>query len=178
MLDELRDAITDEPLRNIVDGFTHNMNLRPLCNQYPILALQEMEMIRRAKNLRPRWYAVPENTGIVIPARGVYEYQVSVAPGSLFYGIVWDNSNHLYSVQITDACTDIALFSEHCPSDSYDTTNFRGVCLLPRPTIILEPGVLVVEIGSTDPAASSAVTLQIVLLFAETIIACPEQEQQ
>lgn len=157
-------------LKPILDGFTRNMNLRAVCHSYPWLALERLEAVRRCTQYRPRWYSVPDDTnGQVIAARGSYEYQISVVPGSWLYGFSYTVPEGGYSVQITEDCSGITLFSEWILPNGYTQSQFAGIILL-QPTVILEPGISV-EIASLNSTPSRATSLQMLLLFAEPICA-------
>jgi len=174
-------------LSPIVDGFVYNINLRPVCNQYPLLALAEMEDIRRAKGHRPLWIAVPPDLSQVLTARDSIEYNAPVPRGSWLYGFVLvkpfpgEFDTLTFSLLITESCSGIQLFSEYVRTDSYGqtgATQFSGIQLFPKPAVILDPG-LAVELCSLS-SDDSDLNIQIVLLLSTPVeeICCPSPEQR
>jgi hypothetical protein len=98
----------------VLDGFLYNTNLR--CNlRFASLAIGEYDALRRSGAFRPKDWCIPEDSELVsVPAYDSYEYQVSCAPGAAVWGYTFTKggSENDYSIQVTDACTDVPLFSE------------------------------------------------------------------
>jgi hypothetical protein len=168
-------------LNTPMDGFTLNPATRYWPGQFFPGALAQMEILRRANLYRPRWFVVPDDFNQPIPPYGTLEYQIKVGPASYLWGYRFVNLGpppereelapaDIY-IQITDSCTGIGLFSEFVNGSAsalYQTAPQRRGAqfpyLLPQPRLILEPGLVNVEMSSTS---AEEVTCQLTLLFAE-----------
>lgn len=161
----------------IIDGFTYSMNLLYLPNNYRSAVLAQLETIRLTGNYQMKMFAAPtpvstnvsgagpaqSNSIGLIPAYGQVEQQLSIDPGSYFYGWMFniigndvDGSN--FHIRVTDACTETSLSSDYIlaalvrenPS-AITSTAFRGPCLLAQPRLISDPGLVNVEIYNNSP---------------------------
>ncbi len=163
----------------LMDGFLYNVQVRYTAQIYAPLALSQLEVLRRANLLRPRWFAIPDDIGTPIPAYDTYEDQVSVTPGSYLWAVTLVQYDEDFEpvapgnvlIQITDACTNIPLFSDFasggCISSQPDAPNGQGTLVpmpLPTPRLILAPGLVNVEVANNS---GEALTAQLVLYFAE-----------
>ena len=164
-------------LPNIIDGFSLNAALLSLPKRFFPNALAQLDVLRRAANYRPRWYCVPDDFSNPIPAYDTLQYQLQVAPGSYLWATNWtvlDGENSDLWIQITDSCTEIPLGSDFQCGAAFRPTG--ATQLWPRifgqPRLILEPGLINVEIANTQ---SSSRQCQLLLHFAEP---CLEIEDQ
>lgn len=185
----------------ILDGFTYSASMLYLSTTYRASALAQMEVLRRAKGYRARWYLVPDDLHDPIPAYDQIEQQINVPPGSYLWGIAFSIPTELNDslvttvchIQVTDACTETALFSDYVNhfnvqslNPAVGAMNRRNPMLLAQPALIGQPGLVDVEIynGSTDGGVASigqapagvALNCQLALLFAEPCV--PPEEMQ
>lgn len=145
--------MTDMPM--IVDGFSYALNYQPYNSLNMLLGDKNMDALRRAKNYRMHWYVVP-GFGALTPSNwSTQTYQIRVAPGSWIYAIdvtiipgvspttgapTEPVSPGMY--RVTDACTGAS-------TSDYGVTGFAnaiGVGYFTTPWLILEPGLLNVEL--------------------------------
>lgn len=165
----------------LMDGFLYNPSLRFATpyDYYPT-ALGGLEILRRTALYRPRWYVIPDTINQPIAAYDTLEYQVHVQAGSYLWGYQFTQLEVVRGtytivtgddmlVQVTDACTGIPLFSDFVidfgllvPSGNAQGRPIPN--LLSAPRLILEPGLINVEIANRD---SAAITCQLLLLTAE-----------
>ena len=173
------DPITMPDDTPLMDGFAYNTNIRFTASNYYAIALQQLNIIRRANLLRPRWYVVPTDQDQPVQGYQTVEYQVSVTPGSYLWAIgvlVYDGSYTPVSgddilIQITDACSGIGLFNDFATGSGFQSEpnapNNLGYPipqLLSGPRLILEPGLVSVEVANRS---GTSITTQTVLYFAE-----------
>lgn len=171
------DPITMPDDTPIMDGFAYNLNIRYTAMSYYPLALQQLNIIRRANLMRPRWYVVPTDQNSPIPAYQTTEYQVSVTPGSYLWAVsvtAYDDNYDTIDaddllIQITDACSGIPLFSDFASGSglAMNQASAQGYPIPPilaTPRLILEPGLVTVEVSNKGTAPINA---QAVLYFAE-----------
>lgn len=183
--------IPDMPdFERVVDGFFEDFRLRPQCLSYLPLALSHnMLPVRMAfGDRRPRYVTVPTSLQVQIPVTSFYEEQISVLPGSILWGLSVickdEDPSQLqnYSIRITDLQTGIEIFSEFTnvemlnPAgiDAGNGTRAEGApFILPEPYIILDPGLLMVEIGTLNNATFlTTEPVQILMFFSEPIQTC------
>ena len=157
----------------VVDGFTYSASQLMLPNSYRASALAQMEVLRRARGYRTRWYIVPEDSDLPIPARSQIEYQVSVQAGSYVWGLSFTAPfNEVvdldsFYVQITDNCTETPFFSDYVRSQQLapgSTGNVRRAPVLITPRIIGEPAMLNVEVYNS---LATETIVQLLILVAE-----------
>lgn len=180
----------------ILDGFVLSASQLYLSTTYRSSALAQMEVLRRAKGYRTRQYLVPDDLENPIPAYLQVEHQINVPPGSYLWGIAFSIPTRLNDelvttvchIQITDACTETAIFSDYVMEQNVQSNapgngaqNRRNPMILAQPALIGQPGLVDVEIfnGSTDgstPPVGVTLNCQIALLFAEPCV--PPEEMQ
>lgn len=158
-------------LKPIVDGFMYNTSLLLLANRFGPMALGEMEIVRRAHNLRPRWWCIPDDFGEPIAPYDTFQFQVDVAPGSYLFGMMFCviTPGALVTdmlISVTDSCTGIPLFNDfvNCGGVSSNFNSKMLPVLLTKPRLILEPGLVNVEIANRTNANRNC---QLLLMFAE-----------
>jgi hypothetical protein len=162
-----------------VDAFTMNPVTRYYPGQFYAGALAQMEVLRRANLFRPRWFVIPDDFNQPLTPYGTLEYQIKVGPASYLWGYRFVQVNADWGevepanvfLQMTDSCTGIPLLSEFVGGKSaalYQTApQNRGSqvpYLLTQPRLILEPGLVNVELSSTS---AEDVSCQLLVLFAE-----------
>jgi hypothetical protein len=152
-----------------VDGFTYSMSTVLLPINYRACAQAQMEILRKAVGFQFKSYVIPlqlsgsGESSVVIPQYSQVELQVSIDPGSYLWG--WTFSSNLIRaayIQVTEACTELPLFSDYINGRNIDTENDRKVVsILPNPLLLCAPGVVNVEIynGLDDDATSTLVLL-------------------
>ena len=156
-------------LPNIIDGFTLNAALLYLPKRFFPSALAQLDPLRRAENYRPRWFCVPDDFNQPIAAYDTLQYQLQVVPGSYLIGMNWtvlDGENTDLYIQITDSCTEIPLGSDFQNGAAFRPSGAAQLWprILAQPRLILEPGLVNVEIAN---AQSSSRQCQLLLHFAE-----------
>lgn len=171
---------------NIMDGFSWNDQLIFLPGRYFPLALAEFDTLRRATNYRCREVIVPDNFNEPIQGYDTFYYQVEIAGGSYFWGYNFaaisaiDPDGDPVATQatdllwkITDSCTEVPLHQDFANAGgSRPSGNSRCFpVLVCPPRLILDPGLLNVEIANRTP---NAITCQLRLRFAEK---CQMQDQ-
>ncbi len=175
----MRNYATDG-LPSIIDGFTLNPAIRCRPGYYMASALGSMEVLRRANTYRPRWYIVPDDQNTPIAAYQTLEYQIRVTPRSYIWGLLANQFNGVFAainplnlwLQITDSANGIPLFSDFASARGFsnmqnvatDQRNAMLPHLLTQPRLILEPGLVTVELANTSAAA---ITPQLVIFTAE-----------
>jgi hypothetical protein len=170
-------------LPSIIDGFTLNPTIRYRPGYYMASALGSMDVLRRANTYRPKWYTLPDDEHATIPAYQTLEYQLRVTPRSYVWALMANqfglkvapfaqqNSDDIW-VEITDTCNGIPFFADFVRGRGFQslqaTVNDQRNAMLPylftQPRLILEPGLLAVEIANT---AAVAVRPQVILFTAE-----------
>lgn len=168
----------------VLDGFSLNLNIRYLPYHYTAACLSQSEVLRRANLYRARWVAMPDDLNTPIPAYDTFEGQIKVVPGAYLWGFQCNQFNAAFAlvaaadaiVQVTDACTGIPLFSDYAAGSGFSNfsaaagTDARGGIaphLLTQPRLIMEPGLLNVEIANR---ATTALRCQLLLFFAEPCV--------
>ena len=167
----------------VVDGFLYNPAIRYTGSKYFALALSQLEILRRANLYNPRWWVVPDDLTQPVAAYDTLEYQLKVEGGSYLWGLQYNEytveeghwsistpSNIL--IEVTDSCTGIPLFNDFAGGSAYSTykapsSDLRGAptpILLPQPKLILEPGLVDVELANKG---GNSVYCQLLLLFAQ-----------
>lgn len=147
-------------LPEIVDGFLYDLNLGYWTERWEPLALAAMEMWRRAKSYRARWYVSPVDGWDVISAYQTAEEQLRVVPGTYILGWTACARNAAGAfitpdtmlVRIVEGATRIPLTDDFVNAAPWNES--RGIpALLSTPRLVLEPGYINVEIanaGSTN----------------------------
>jgi hypothetical protein len=180
----------------LLDGFILSASQLYLPIIYRASALAQMEVLRRSRGYRTRWYLVPDDLQDPIPAYSQVELQINVPPGSYLWGLAFTIPERLNDslvntvchVQITDACTETAIFSDYVMEQNVVSLipgnggqNRRNPMILAQPALIGQPGLVDVEIfnGSTSgatPPVGVSLNCQLALLFAEPCV--PPEEMQ
>jgi hypothetical protein len=169
----------------IIDAFTLNPAIRHRPGWYQPYALAALDVLRRANTYRPKQYVLPDDYNQPIPAYQTMNYQVRVAPKSYIWallcnqfsaGFVFQTPSDVW-VQITDSCTGVSFFSDFVHGTAFqglqnvatDQRNAMLPHLLTQPRLILEPGLVAVDIANT---AAVAARVQLVLFVAEPCGVC------
>jgi hypothetical protein len=165
----------------ITDGFTYLTGVQYLPERFYPVCLAQMQILRRANTYRPRWFCLPDQMNRPLAAYGSppFEYQIHIVPGAYLWGMTFavislgetvPPTTADVLVQITDACTGIPLFSDYpvcevaaVPGGENPRFSIAPV-LLTQPRLILEPGLINVEL--TNRAAIPR-DCQLLLMFAE-----------
>lgn len=152
-------------LNQIVDGFTYNNFFRELPVRLYEAQLGQMDVLRRANNYRPRWYVAPDNLNDPITAYETFEMQIRITPRSYLWGFTFFSFDAAGGyepqfggdvlVSVTEACNGVAMFSEFATAAGLQGLQRRGSNtgvnnpnLLMQPRLILEPGLVNVEISN------------------------------
>lgn len=172
----------------LMDGFTLQPALQFLPYRYYPLALGGLEVLRRAALWHPRWFVIPDSINQPIQPYDTLEYQCSILGGSYLWGYQFtelsggdvDPTAQNLLVQVTDACTGIAIWSDFVTDFALAVPNTGTALgapvprLLPLPRLILEPGLIDVEISNRT---GNEVTCQLLLLCAEPCAVVGERGQ-
>lgn len=166
--------------RPVVDGFLNSASQLYLPTSYRASALSNMEVLRRARGYRTRWFISPVDIDQPVPAFGQLEYQVQVQPGSYVWGVSFSapfaetgevDPAAFIRVQVTDACTETPFFSDYTLGVQFQPTelhpNFARYPTLIMPRIVGQPGLLDVELYNS---AEEDIRCQFVLFVAEPIV--------
>ena len=166
----------------IVDGFVHSASLLYLSTTYRASVMQQMDVLRRARSYRCRWFNIPDNLNEPIAAFSQVEQQIHVRPGSYWWGAIASAPGKLNSdttglesrvhIKITDSCTEVPFESDYTYAISVyaanqTNANARNPMLLSQPRLIGDPGLLNVELYNND---SVTVNVQLVLFVAEPML--------
>lgn len=159
----------------IIDGFLLDTTMKCTPN-FRAMALEEWETLRRTGSYRSKYWVVPDNSLVAIPAWGSYEYQIKCVPGSALWGFIWTQPSATgpFSIQIRDACTGVATGSEWIRTDRFGKTggsNNRPPFQQPfaRLLVVAKEGLVTVEICSQQTTNQAQV--QLVLCGGEPM--CP-----
>jgi hypothetical protein len=169
-------------LPSVIDAFTLNPTIRYRPGYYMASALGSMDVLRRANTYRPKWYVLPDDQDSTIPAYQTLEYQLRVTPRSYVWGLIVNqfalvapfaqaNADDIW-LQITDTCNGIPFFSDFVRGRGFQTlqgtpTDQRNAMLpylFTQPRLVLEPGLLAVEMANTS---ATAIRPQIIIFTAE-----------
>lgn len=172
-------------LPSIIDAFTLNPAIRHRPGYYMASALGSLDVLRRANTYRPKWYVIPDEEHATIAAYQTLEYQLRVTPRSYVWGMILNqyslgapqqpiaiiNADDVWC-QITDSCNGIPFFSDFVRGRGFQTlqatlTDQRNAMLpylFTQPRLILEPGLLGVELANT---AATAIRPQLIIFTAE-----------
>jgi hypothetical protein len=180
-------------LKQIVDGFSYNTELKFLPNRFYPHALAQLDVLRRAANYRARWFVIPDDIGQPIQPYDTYYYQIAVAGRSYLWGYQFSSISATTTedgeqvpaettatdilIQAVDSCTGIPLFQDFACGGGLHAT-FASRCvpiLLTQPRLILEPGLVNVQLSNRTP---NTVTCQLLLHFAEPCKVITEEDRQ
>ena len=164
----------------VMDGFIYNTKLRHNLTFMALVLREKFNELRRSGAYRTRWLTIPEDPSqIKIPAFDAYEYQAHVVPGSVYWGWIFvgppesrdvPGGPAKFSVQVTDGCTDVPLWSE-----VVSMKNSAGVILpgqgkqnlMSKLLVVGQPGILNVQI--TSLLSTDASNTQLILCGAEPV---------
>lgn len=160
-----------EMLKPVVDGFMYNSSLLLLPNRFGPMALEQMELLRRANNLRARWWIAPDPEGDPIAAYDTFQYQCEVAAGTWLWAYMFSAqtpgalSTDLL-VSVTDSCTGVPLFNDfaNCGVVNSNGNSKMLPVILTQPRVFLQPALVNVEIANRTSADRLC---QLLLMFAE-----------
>ena len=181
---------TDTRLKQVVDGFSYNtMLLWQPCRYFPN-ALAQLDVLRRAVNYRTRWWVIPDDIDQPIQPYDTLYFQCAVSGGSYLwsYGFTTTSATNPSGspvattasdilVQVVDACSGIPLFQDFVNGGGAQS-NFSArmlPILLSQPRLILEPGLVNVEISNRT---ANTITCQLLLHFAESCKLIDEDTRQ
>ena len=184
-------------LKQIVDAFSYNTMLMWLPERYFPNALAQLDTLRRAANHRARWFVVPDDIDQPIAPYDTLYYQINIAGGSYLWGyqftslsatqVVIENNNPIVIpvatapsdllIQAVDSCTGIPLFQDFANGLGLhsDFTARCGPILLSQPRLILEPGLVNVQIANRT---GNSITCQLLLMFAEPCRLIDEEDRE
>jgi hypothetical protein len=166
----------------IIDGFTLNPSIRYSPYRYYASALAQLDILRRSNTYRAKLHVFPaDRTDTPIPPYETREYQMRVTPNSYVWGLICNQfavgdqrvpyatipSTFLF--QITDSCSGVPLFEDFAAAEAYttlagDNRNMMFPHLLPQPRLVLDPGLVTVEVANKD---ATNLYCQVVLFTAE-----------
>jgi hypothetical protein len=168
---------------SIIDAFTYNPAIRWRPNWFYPTALAQMDILRRANTYRPKLTIMPDEYNSPVPAYETVEYQMRVTPNSYVWGLLANQFNPTalvpytkvaitYLVQITDSCNGVPFFEDFVaalafsgnPAFTQDYRNMMYPHLFSSPRLVLEPGLLAVEIANRT---SAAIYPQLLIFSAE-----------
>ena len=165
--------------RQLVDGFLCSASMLYLPTTYRASALANMEVLRKARGYRTRWYISPEDLENPVAAFSQLEYQVRCQPGSYVWGVTFSAPFHdsgeetadgsFITVQVTDDCTETPFFSDYTKGVQLEPVTGSGrrhpVLIMPR--IVGLPGTLTIELYNAAPVD---IRCQLALLVAEPCV--------
>lgn len=165
--------------RELVDGFLYSASMLYLPTTYRASALANMEVLRKARGYRTRWYLSPEDLENPVPAYSQLEYQIQCQPGSYVWGVTFSapfnevnrdtDSATFITVQVTDDCTETKFFSDYTKGVQFEpvsgSAHRHPTLIMPR--IVGQPGTLSVELYNS---AAVNIRCQLALLLAEPCV--------
>lgn len=113
---------SDNTLWPVIDGFEFNTRLRQNGTMIDLVLRERLDASRRSGGRRVKWWTCPNDpSATVIPANDAYEENITIEAGGQIDGYIFvagtdqdgtpiDGS--LFSVQVTENCTDTKVFSE------------------------------------------------------------------
>lgn len=174
---------------HVVDGFSYNTQLKYFPYRYFPNALSQLDILRRAANLRARWFVVPDDIDQPVAAYDTLYYQIAMAGGSYLYGYMFASISAVDSngapaattaadilIQVVDSCSGVPLFQDFANGFG-NHSDYSARCLpilLTQPRLILEPGLVNVEISNRT---ANTITCQLLLLTAEPCKIIEEQDR-
>jgi hypothetical protein len=176
-------------LAQVVDGFTYNTQLLYLPKRYFPNALAQLDILRRAANYRPRWFVVPDDIDQPIQPYDTLYYQIEVASNSYLWGYSFASISATAPgggststtaadllIQAVDSCTSVPLFMDFAngAGNHSNFTSRANPIILSEPRLILNPGLVNVEIANRTP---NTITCQLLLHFAEPCKIITEEDR-
>ena len=180
----------DKRLRQVVDGFSYNtMLLYQQCRFFPN-ALAQLDVLRRAANYRTRWWVIPDDIDQPIQPYDTLYFQCVVSGGSYLWGYSFCSISATgpaggpvattatdILIQAVDSCSGIPLFQDFANGGGAHS-NFSArmmPILLTQPRLILDPGLVNVEISNRT---ANTIPCQLLLHFAESCKLIDEDTRQ
>ena len=179
-------------LKQVVDGFSYNTMLLYLQERFFPNALAQLDTLRRAANYRARWFVVPDDIDQPIQPYDTLYYQIAVAGRSYLWGYQFSSISATAPeggeqvpvattaadilIQAVDSCTGIPLFQDFANGGGLHS-DFTARCvpiLLSQPRLILEPGLVNVQISNRT---ANTITCQLLLHFAEPCKVITEEDR-
>ncbi len=178
-------------LPQVVDGFSYNTMLLWLYNRFFPNALAQLDVLRRAVNYRTRWWVIPDDIDQPIQPYDTLYFQCEVSSGSYLWGGGFSSVSATTPagaptettasdilIQVVDSCTGIPLFQDFANAGGFHS-NFSARMLpqfiLSQPRLILEPGLVNVEISNRTP---NTIHCQLLIHFAESCKLINEETRQ
>ena len=177
-------------LKQVVDGFSYNTSFLWLQNRYFPNALAQLDVLRRASNYRTRWWCIPDDIDQPIQPYDTLYFQCEVSSGSYLWGYHFSSVSAVNPaggpaettaadilIQVVDACTGIPLFQDFANGGAAHS-NFTArmlPILLTQPRLILEPGLVNVELSNRT---KNTINCQLLLHFAESCKLIDEDTRQ
>ncbi len=159
---------------DVVDSFTYTTTLRLLQTQYRAGVLAQMEVLRRAKSYKARFYTAPDSLVEPVLAFGQVETQIRAVPGTYIWGLsLYAATTTSLKIQVTDTSTEVPLFSDYIQAALMKPSAAGGRVpfLLGQPRLITEPGQVNVEIYNDNDTDN---IVQLVLFCAEPVLPNPD----
>lgn len=162
--------------RELVDGFLYSASMLYLPTTYRASALANMEVLRKARGYRTRWYIAPEDLQNPIAAYSQMEIQLQCQPGSYVWGLTFsapfaevELASSFIRIQITDNCTETPFFSDYVQGAQLEpvTGSAHRHPTLIMPRIVGQPGTLSVELYNS---AAVDIRCQLAILVAEPCV--------
>lgn len=177
-------------LKQVCDGFSYNASLLWLPYRFFPNALAQLDILRRAANLKARWVVVPDDQSQPIQPYDTFFYQFQLAAGTAFFGqsfaaisAVGPTGEPVAAVatdlllQLTDNCTGQPLWQDYAQAGG-NSTNGNARCypnLLTEPRIIIGSGTIQAAITNRSP---NTITCQWLLQFAEPCRIIDEKQRE
>ena len=177
-------------LPQVVDGFSYNTMLQYLPERYFPNALAQMDALRRAAGYRARWITAPDDIAEPIQPYDTYQGQFALAGNSYLWGYHFSSISATdptdapvattatdLCLQVSDSCSSIPIFQDFINGNGAHS-NFTARCfpiLLSKPRLILDPGLVTVEIANRT---ANTIFAQLILMFAESCRLVDEQTRR
>jgi hypothetical protein len=177
-------------LAQVVDGFTYNTQLLYLADRYFPNALAQLDILRRAANYRPRWFCVPVDIDEPIVGYDTLYYQIEMAADSYVWGYSFASISATSPagapisttaadllIQAVDVCSGIPLFQDFAngAGNHSNFTSRANPIILTAPRLILDPGLVNVEISNRT---ANSINCQWLIHVAEPCRVITECERQ
>ena len=182
-------------LKQVVDAFSYNTELKYLPERYFPNALAQLDILRRAANYRARWFVIPDDIDQPIAPYDTLYFQINVAGGSYLWGYQFSSLSATtispdtglpvpvattaadILIQAVDSCSRIPLFQDFANGLGCHS-NFTSRCvpiLLTQPRLILEPGLVNVQISNRT---GNSIICQLLLHFTEPCKVITEEDRE
>ena len=173
----------------IVDGFSYNTQLLYLPNRYFPNALAQLDILRRAANMRARWFVIPDDIDTPLLPYDTLYYQIEMAGGSYLWGYNFNTISATSPadeptestasdilLQMVDSCTGVPLFQDFVNGFGNSITgNSRAIpILLTQPRLILDPGLVNIELSNRTP---NTIYCQLLVMSSEPCKVITEEDR-